>query len=95
MDDFKNVNDKFGHEEGDQVLKKIAILFKSTLREVDIIIRIGGDEFLLILPDSSLEDVPLIKKRMNEALTKLNYSLKKPYKIELSIGISSYDPNNP
>ena len=95
LDDFKNVNDKFGHEEGDQVLKNIAKLFKSTLREVDIIIRIGGDEFLLILPDSSLEDVPLIKKRMNEALAKLNQELDKSYKISFTLGFSCYDPDNP
>jgi diguanylate cyclase (GGDEF)-like protein/PAS domain S-box-containing protein len=95
LDDFKNVNDKFGHEEGDQILKKIAKMFKSTLREVDIIIRIGGDEFLLILPDSSLDDIPLIKKRMNEALAKLNQKLDKSYKVSFTLGFSCYDSDNP
>ena len=95
IDNFKHINDTFGHEEGDQVLKKIAKIFKSTLREIDIICRIGGDEFLLIFPDNFLKDTPLIRERLNKNLTKLNHSLNKPYKIELSIGLSEYDPANP
>jgi diguanylate cyclase (GGDEF)-like protein/PAS domain S-box-containing protein len=95
IDNFKDVNDTFGHEEGDKVLKEVVKLFKYTLREIDIICRMGGDEFLLIFPDSSLQDASLIKGRINKNLTKLNYSLKKPYKIELSTGFSYYDPDNP
>lgn len=95
IDGFKAINDTFGHEEGDEVLKEVVKLFKSTLREIDIICRMGGDEFLLIFPDSSLKDASLIKERINKNLTKLNHSLNKPYKIELSIGLSCYDPDNP
>ncbi|TFB09015.1 diguanylate cyclase [Candidatus Atribacteria bacterium MT.SAG.1] len=47
------------------------------------------------LPDSSLKEAPLIKERINKNLTKLNHSLKKPYEIELSIGLSCHDPDNP
>ncbi len=68
---------------------------KSTLREIDIICRMGGDEFLLIFPDSSLKEAPLIKKRLEKKLAQLNHSLKKPYKIEISVGFSCYDPANP
>jgi len=95
IDDFKDINDTFGHEEGDKVLKEVVKLLKSTLREIDIICRMGGDEFLLIFPDSSLKDSTLIKERLNKNLIKLNQTLKKPYKIELSMGLSCYDPNNP
>ncbi len=95
IDGFKAINDNFGHDEGDRVLKEVVKLFKSTLREIDIICRMGGDEFLLIFPDSSLQDASLIKERINKNLTKLNHSLKKPYKIELSVGFSCYDPVNP
>jgi diguanylate cyclase (GGDEF)-like protein len=55
----------------------------------------GGDEFLLIFPDSSLKEAPLIRERLNKDLTKLNQALKKPYKLDLSIGLSEYDPDNP
>lgn len=95
IDNFKYINDNFGHEEGDKILKNVVKLFKSTLREIDIICRIGGDEFLLIFPDNSLKEAPLIKERLNRGLIKLDQTLKKPYKIEISMGFSRYDPNNP
>jgi len=95
IDNFKDINDTFGHEEGDQVLKEVVILLKSTLREIDIICRMGGDEFLLIFPDSSLKDLSIIKERFNRNLIKLNQNINKPYRIGFSIGISCYDPDNP
>ena len=95
IDRFKYINDTFGHNEGDKILKKTAKLFKSTLREVDIICRIGGDEFLLILPDTSPEKALRIRERINKNLEKLNRSLNKPYKISFSIGLSCYNPSNP
>jgi len=95
IDNFKDINDAFGHEEGDKALKEVVKLLKSTLREIDIICRMGGDEFLLIFPDSSLKEAPLIRERLNKDLTKLNQALKKPYKIALSIGLSEYNPDTP
>jgi len=95
IDRFKSINDTFGHGEGDQVLQETVNLFKSTLREIDIICRMGGDEFLLIFPDNSLKEALLIKERLDRDLIKLNQSLKKPYKIDLSIGLSEYNPVNP
>lgn len=95
IDNFKSINDTFGHDEGDKVLKEVVELFKSTLREIDIICRMGGDEFLLIFPDSSLQDAPLIKERFDKNLVQLNQTLKKSYKIALSIGLSEYNPDTP
>lgn len=95
IDGFKAINDTFGHKEGDEVLKEVVKLFKSTLREIDIICRMGGDEFLLAFPDNSLKDASLIRERLNKDLAELNHSLKKPYKIALSIGLSEYNPDNP
>ena len=95
IDNLKEINDEFGHDEGDLVLKEVVKLFKSTLREIDIICRMGGDEFLLIFPESSLKEAPLIKERLGKDLIILNQTLKKPYKIDHSIGFSEYDPANP
>ncbi|HZK41195.1 MAG TPA: PAS domain S-box protein, partial [Atribacterota bacterium] len=95
LDNLKKINDEFGHEEGDKALIQMANFFQSILREVDIIIRIGGDEFLLIFPDSSLKEIPIINERFNDNLIKLNQTIKKPYKIGFSIGVSCYDPDNP
>ncbi|MEA1940440.1 MAG: GGDEF domain-containing protein, partial [Candidatus Caldatribacteriota bacterium] len=95
IDGFKLINDNFGHDEGDKVLKQTADLFKSTLREVDIITRMGGDEFLLIFPDNSLKEVSLIRNRLQKNLSKLNKSIKKNYRIKFSMGFSEYLPDKP
>jgi len=95
MDNFKYINDTFSHEEGDQALKKVVMLLKSCLREIDIICRMGGDEFLLIFPESSLNDVALIREKLNKNLEKLNQTLNKPYNIGFSVGISCYNPKHP
>lgn len=95
IDHFKIINDNYGHGEGDGVLKKVAGLFKTTLREIDIICRMGGDEFLLIFPDSSIKEAPQIKERLSKNLEKLNRKLAKHYKISFSIGFSEYQYNHP
>jgi diguanylate cyclase (GGDEF)-like protein len=104
LDNLKEINDQFGHEEGDKTIARTANLFRSILREVDIIIilrevdiiiRMGGDEFLLIFPESSPKDLSIINERFNKNLINLNQTIKKPYKIGFSIGISCYDPDNP
>ncbi len=95
IDNFKDINDTYGHAEGDMVLKEVARFFKSILREVDIVCRIGGDEFMLIFPDSSLDYRLLIEERINKKLKEFNENLNKPYKISFSTGLSVYDPVNP
>ncbi|GAB4116403.1 MAG: hypothetical protein Kow00103_12100 [Candidatus Caldatribacteriota bacterium] len=94
-DNFKFINDNFGHQEGNMVLKKIGQLFKSVFREEDIVCRAGGDEFLIICPDSSLDSAPRIIERLKESLEELNNQRVKPYRIDFSIGFSDYDPANP
>jgi diguanylate cyclase (GGDEF)-like protein len=95
IDNLKYINDAFGHQEGDKVLQEAVKLFKSTLREVDIICRLGGDEFLLIFPENSLDDAPIIRERLSKNLKKLNQSLNKLYQLNFSFGLSYYDPLNP
>jgi len=95
LDNLKDINDGFSHEEGDRAMLQVAKLFKSILREVDIITRMGGDEFLVIFLDSSLNEIPIIKKRLSKELACLNQVSKKPYKIGFSTGFSNYDPANP
>ena len=55
----------------------------------------GGDEFLLLFPDNSLDDVPLIKERIANKLKKINEDLNNLYKLSFSIGFSCYNPSSP
>ncbi len=93
IDGFKAINDNFGHDEGDKVLKEVNGLFKSTLRETDIICRMGGDEFLLIFPDSSSKEASPIRNRLKKNLSQLNKRIKKDYQIKFSMGFSEYLPD--
>ena len=95
LDNFKYINDTFGHDEGDIVLKEVVKLFKFTLREVDIICRMGGDEFLLIFPDSFSKETSLIRSRLEKNLSQLNKRIKKDYQIKFSMGYSEYLPDKP
>lgn len=64
LDKFKHVNDTFGHHVGDEILKGFADLMKATLRSYDIIGRYGGDEFVVILPNTSKQDGEIVAKKL-------------------------------
>lgn len=66
IDHFKQVNDNFGHRVGDEVLCKVAELFRQMVREADILVRFGGEEFIIALPDTGLEGAKLLAERMLE-----------------------------
>ena len=71
VDDFKKINDGFGHPRGDEVLKEISRILKSRLRYNDMLFRIGGDEFLAIIP-ASFEQMQKIEKRFAREMKKLS-----------------------
>lgn len=68
LDHFKRINDNYGHDFGDQVLKFVAELMQQPLRQCDILGRFGGEEFILILPDTTLEQAQAIAERMRQTL---------------------------
>lgn len=69
IDFFKRVNDEHGHDAGDQMLKHVADLFTSALRQSDIVGRFGGEEFILLLPDTSLDDSAVVVNRLRQKLS--------------------------
>ena len=83
-DDFKDINDRFGHEGGDDALKRMANAIVNDLRTYDIIGRIGGDEFAVLMPDISGADLSNIIDRIRDSLI-LAFSMK-PYKLTISMG---------
>jgi diguanylate cyclase (GGDEF)-like protein len=69
LDDFKKINDQYGHDVGDQVLQQFAKLTKSVIRQGDQIGRHGGEEFMLVMPGATIEDVAAVFIRIQEAIT--------------------------
>ena len=69
VDDFKTVNDRFGHPTGDMVLRDLAASLRETVREIDIAARWGGEEFAVILPGTDLEGAAQVAERLRVALS--------------------------
>ena len=91
VDDFKSVNDNYGHAVGDKVLKNLSDLFKNHFRQTDIVGRIGGDEFIILI-----EDEHIAESRIQSLLKKVN-ALKieelQDFKLSISVGMA-FAPSN-
>jgi diguanylate cyclase (GGDEF)-like protein len=93
IDDFKIINDKYGHIEGDIVLKKMSSHIKGFFKQSDVVVRYGGDEILVLLYDINKENVLRIAEKLRKTVEKkfvLNYG-GDTVKLTVSIGISSVD----
>ena len=95
IDNLKEINDTFGHKEGDAALIETANILKSNYRESDIIARIGGDEFVVIPVGTAGDDIEKIVDRLKKSLEIYNSERKHEYRLSLSIGVTYYDPENP
>jgi len=94
IDHFKKYNDSYGHLEGDKALVKIAQIIKSCLRKLDSAYRYGGEEFTVILPETSCEEAQTVAQRINIALKAENFMPQHGEKarITISIGVTEYFP---
>jgi len=90
LDHFKNVNDTFGHDVGDYVLKKIGEYLKTSIRKSDIVGRVGGEEFVVVLPKTDIQNGIAIAEKIRKGIACLEMIYNdKIIKITASIGISS------
>jgi len=96
IDHFKKYNDSYGHLEGDKALVRIAQIIKSCLRKLDSAYRYGGEEFTVILPETSCEEAHTVALRIKSALTAENFmpQQKNEAKITISIGVTEYYPGD-
>lgn len=90
MDDFKNINDTYGHAVGDELLISCAKLIGSSLRKDDVFARMGGDEFSILLPMADENDTMGLIKRVNQKIKAYNETSKLP-PISISIGVATKD----
>jgi diguanylate cyclase (GGDEF)-like protein len=92
IDDFKEINDRYGHEAGDRALEDVANILLSSVRVEDHVARMGGDEFVVLIDFEEPIAMEELVHRIESAIENLNASHQRPYQVSLSIGRSIYDP---
>jgi diguanylate cyclase (GGDEF)-like protein len=93
IDHFKPVNDTYGHDAGDAILRRCAQEWAKELRTTDLLARYGGEEFVILLPETSLASTLLLAERMRERTAQILHPEIKST-ITVSIGVSSRIPNS-
>jgi len=92
IDDFKLINDTYGHHVGDEIIQSFVDIVKKTIRENDIIIRYGGDEFVILLPNTNFSDTKIVAKKIIDELKVFNQ--KESLYFTTSMGISEIEEDD-
>lgn len=92
VDHFKKINDSYGHEKGNDVLKRIAEIIMESVREADIPARYGGEEFVILLPETDKKDGYQVAERIRQKIAGHVFSFGR---VTVSVGLASYNPQNP
>ncbi|MDB5314399.1 MAG: diguanylate cyclase [Rhodospirillales bacterium] len=99
VDNFKRINDSWGHQVGDAVLRVVANKLQQSSRESDTIARYGGEEFVMLLPKAPLHEATLVADRIRIAVSARNLTLRDTDKVigtvTVSAGVAIYRPNEP
>jgi diguanylate cyclase (GGDEF)-like protein len=91
VDNLKQINDSFGHQEGDTVLRRAAGVLRETFRDSDICARLGGDEFAVLALDATSPSRRAIVPRIEESLEKAN-ARESRYRLSFSVGVARFEP---
>lgn len=94
MDHLKEINDTYGHVEGDYAIKMAVALIRGEIRKDDIIVRLGGDEFLVILDCDTIESINNTIERIEMSYHHFNRNSSKSYRLECSFGADIFDPRS-
>lgn len=93
LDNFKSLNDTYGHQAGDQVLAAFGQVMHASIRQEDLAARYGGEEFILMLPGTTIEDATILAERLRESLENLAFPPLKT-RVTASFGIAQYQPDD-
>ncbi|MDV3250614.1 PleD family two-component system response regulator [Devosia sp. BK] len=90
IDHFKSVNDTYGHDAGDVVLKEFSARMKRNIRGVDLACRFGGEEFVVLMPDTDVLNAELVAERVRQAIAEKSFDIKgqRPLTVTVSVGVS-------
>ena len=94
LDRFKEINDNLGHQAGDEVLKSVASVFRQAVRSTDLLVRMGGDEFVLVLGDTDQKNGRILAERLCAAIDGLDIWADSRTKLGVSIGLSQMQPDD-
>lgn len=93
LDRFKEINDNLGHQRGDEVLQEVAAVLKTAIRSTDLLVRMGGDEFLLVLDNTNLGSARILAERLCSAVDELDIHADEHTKLGVSIGLTELGEN--
>jgi len=88
LDQFKDVNDTYGHDAGDRVLKEIGRFLQQNVRDVDMVARYGGEEFVILIPEATKDAAYILAERLRKKFAKLKF--ENLFQITISLGIATY-----
>jgi diguanylate cyclase (GGDEF)-like protein len=91
LDQFKNINDTYGHDAGDRVLEAIGKFLQQNIRDVDVIARYGGEEFVLMIPEATKDAAQNLSERLRKNLSEMKFKDLPPITISLGIATYPYD----
>lgn len=96
LDHFKAVNDTHGHQAGDAVLRRLAMILRETAREVDVLGRYGGEEFIAVLPGTELHDAAVFAERVRTAVADNEFEISPDRSIRMTVsgGVASWPSRN-
>ena len=95
LDGLKKINDGFGHHEGDRAIVDAGQILRQSFRESDIISRIGGDEFVVLITEKPEITVEVLFSRLRKNLEVHNRRVQRPYPFSISMGVATFDPQDP
>jgi two-component system cell cycle response regulator len=97
LDHFKIINDSFGHDAGDEVLREFAVRLATNVRALDLPCRLGGEEFVVVMPGTSLEDAQTIAERIRSNVSREPFRAKgmgEALTVTVSVGVAASVPDD-